>query len=59
MIKVGVKEVQNIPGIERVYVGETEVWPVFVPYLEISPEIVWLTPWALNDVLSNTNWIVE
>ena len=29
------------------------------PYLEIDPEVLWLTDWGLNDVYSNTNWIVE
>lgn len=28
-------------------------------YLEISPETIWLVPWALNDVLSNTSWNIQ
>ncbi|MBQ1981812.1 MAG: hypothetical protein II229_01125 [Clostridia bacterium] len=27
-------------------------------YLEITPTTVWLSPSALNDVLSNTDWQV-
>lgn len=29
------------------------------PYLEISPKILWLADWAVNDVYSNTDWIVQ
>lgn len=57
-IKVGTTDITDVPGCEAVYVGSDKVWPVFVPYLEIDPEIIWLTPWALNDVLSNTDWNV-
>lgn len=28
-------------------------------YLEISPDVIWLVPWALNDVLSNTSWNIQ
>ena len=59
MIKIGTKEIKEIPGIERVYVGSTEVWPCFAPYLEIHPEVIWLTPYASNDVLSNTDWNID
>ena len=26
------------------------------PYLEISPEVIWVNPWGTNDVFSNTSW---
>lgn len=29
------------------------------PYLEIAPNILWLADWAVNDVYSNTDWIVQ
>lgn len=29
------------------------------PYLEIAPSILWLADWAVNDVYSNTDWIVQ
>ena len=28
-------------------------------YLEITPTVVWLSPSALNDVLSNTDWTIN
>lgn len=28
------------------------------PYLEIEPTVIWLVPWAMNDVSSNTHWNV-
>lgn len=54
-IKLGDKDVE-VPGIAKVYWGAQLVYPV--PYLEIEPEVIWLIPWAENDVLSNTNWNV-
>lgn len=56
-IRVGTTDIERIPGCSAVYVGRDKVWPV--PYLEIEPQIIWLTPWAQNDVLSNTSWQVE
>lgn len=58
-IKIGSQDINELPGISKVYVGSDLVWPVYVPYLEIQPEVIWLIPWAQNDVLSNTSWNVE
>ena len=58
-IKVGNKDVKSIPGVKKVMVGDTEVWPGFHPYLDIEPKILWVTPYGTNDVLSNTDWRVE
>lgn len=58
-IKVGDKDVNMGGGIAAVYAGESKVWPVFVPYLEIEPQILWVNDWGTNDVYSNTDWLVE
>ena len=59
-IRIGSEEIQDMGGgIAAVYAGESKVWPVFVPYLEIEPQILWVNPWGTNDVLSNTDWIID
>lgn len=55
-IAIGAMEIDDIAGIEAVYVGSTQVWPMFKPYLEIEPKIIWVNPYGSNDVLSNTDW---
>lgn len=57
MIREGGKDIVDVPGFSKVYSGADLVWPAY--YLDISPEIVWLTPWAENDVYSNTSWNIE
>lgn len=42
--------------VSRIVAGGAVIWER--PYLDISPELIWLTPSALNDVLSNTEWNV-
>lgn len=39
-----------VSGVDVLWAGQK--------YLEISPELIWLSPSAENDVLSNTNWII-
>ena len=29
------------------------------PFLDITPRILWIADWGTNDVISNTDWIVE
>lgn len=43
--------------VRRIVAGGAVIWER--PYLDISPELIWLTPSALNDVLSNTDWTIN
>lgn len=43
--------------VTRITSGGVTLWER--PYLEIRPTFVWLSPSALNDVLSNTNWNIN
>lgn len=29
------------------------------PFLEITPEILWIADWGTNNVISNTDWTVD
>ena len=40
--------------VKKIASGGAVLWER--AYLEITPILIWLTPSALNDVLSNTNW---
>lgn len=52
-----VREIRIPEGsVTRLSSGGVTLWEK--PYLEITPTTVWLSPSALNDVLSNTNWNV-
>lgn len=52
-----VREIRIPEGsVTRLAIGGAAVWEK--AYLEITPTTVWLSPSALNDVLSNTNWQV-
>lgn len=61
MVRVGgiQTEFQRIGGLScRVYMECST--NIRKPYLEISPEIVWvLAGWTSNDVYSNTNWKID
>ena len=49
----------NVPVFVKV---ESVCWQILpTPYLEITPEIIWVYPdWAVeNEVFSNTNWIIN
>ena len=41
-------------SVTRLSHGSIILWEK--PYMEIRPTLVWLSPNAMNDVLSNTNW---
>lgn len=43
--------------LKRITCGGVTLWER--AYLEITPTVVWLSPSALNDVLSNTNWQIN
>lgn len=65
-VKLGNIAIQEIPlgdvPIGRGYLGDILVYQKRQPpYLEISPEIIWVYPdWsAYNDVYSNTTWNVQ
>lgn len=49
----------NIPegAVSRISRGVVTLWER--AYLEIRPTIIWLSPSAENDVLSNTDWNIN
>lgn len=44
-------------AVKRLAAAGVTVWEK--AYLEITPTLVWLSPSALNDVLSNTDWTIN
>lgn len=42
-------------AVKKVVSGVKVLWGE-QKYLKISPELIWLSPSAENDVLSNTDW---
>ena len=49
-----VREIRIHEGsVTRLAIGGSAVWEK--EYLEITPTTIWLSPSALNDVLSNTH----
>lgn len=49
----------NIPegAVARITHGIVTLWER--AYLEIRPTVIWLSPSAENDVMSNTNWNIN